>query len=55
MRLTKRGYTYLVLTTIGVVFTIYSIQVKNYILLIIAILFTLVSTDNIFCDLGKKK
>ena len=42
---------YLILAIIGIIFAIYSIKVKNYVLLIVAILFTVVSADNIFCNL----
>ena len=52
-RLTKKAAIYLVLSIIGLIFAVYSIKAKNYILLIVAVLFTAVSADNIFCNLRK--
>lgn len=51
--LTKKAAIYLVLSMMGLIFAVYSIKVKNYILLVIAVLFTAVSTDNIFCNLRR--
>ena len=53
-RLTAKSIVYLVLSIIGIAFAIYSIRIKNYILLIAAILFALISADNIFCNLKSK-
>ena len=50
-KLTKAAAVYLVLSIIGAAFTIYSITIKNYILLAAAVLFAFVSADNIFCNL----
>jgi hypothetical protein len=50
-KFTKTAAIYLVLSIIGIIFAIYSITIKNYILLVIAILFAFVSADNIFCNL----
>ena len=50
-KFTIKSTVYLILAIIGTIFTIYSIKVKNYILLIVAILFAIVSADNIFCNL----
>ena len=52
-RFTKKANIYLVLAIIGTIFIVYSIKLKNYIVLITAILFTAVSADNIFCSLKK--
>ncbi|MDP3765882.1 MAG: hypothetical protein Q8R04_05195 [Nanoarchaeota archaeon] len=51
---TQRATIYLILAIMGLIFSIYSLKIKNYILLIIAILFTAVSADNIFCNLRKE-
>ena len=50
-RFTKRAAAYLILSIIGIIFTVYSVKAKNYILLVAAILFAFVSADNIFCNL----
>ena len=50
-KFTKKAAIYLILTIIGLIFAVYSIKLKNYILLVVAILFVLVSADNIFCNL----
>ena len=50
-KLTKKSAVFLLLAIIGLIFAIYSVKVKNYILLAAAILFALVSADNIFCNL----
>ena len=49
----KKAAIYLILAIIGLIFAIYSLKVKNYVLLVVAILFALVSADNIFCNLKK--
>ncbi len=54
-RFTAKAIVYLVLSIIGISFVIYSIKIKNYILLAVAILFAFVSTDNIFCNLMNKQ
>jgi len=46
-KLTFKSSIFLVLAIIGLVFAAYSIKLKNYILLIAAILFAAVSADNI--------
>lgn len=53
MKLTQKASAYLILSIIGLIFAVYSIKAKNYILLVIAILFAIVSADNIFCNLKK--
>lgn len=53
-KLTAKATAYLVFAIIGLAFVIYSIKAKNYILLIISIIFALVSIDNIFCNLKDK-
>ena len=53
-KFTKTATVYLVLSIIGIAFAVYSITVKNYILLVIAILFAFVSADNIFCNLKER-
>ena len=53
-RLTAKSAIYLALAIIGMSFAIYSIKIKNYSLLVIAILFALVSAGNIFCNLKEK-
>ena len=50
-KLTKKAAIFLVLTIIGIIFATYSFKIKNYFLLIVAILFAAVSADNIFCNL----
>lgn len=52
-KLTKKAVIYLVLSMMGLIFAVYSIKVKNYILLVVAILFAAVSADNIFCNLRR--
>ena len=51
---TQRATIYLILAIIGLISAVYSLKIKNYILLIVAILFAAVSTDNIFCNLRKE-
>lgn len=53
-RFTVKASLYLILAVTGLAFAAYSIKVKNYVLLAIAILFTIVSADNIFCNLKDK-
>ncbi len=53
IRLTAKTTIYFILTIIGTISAVYSIKIKNYLLLIVAILFTVVSADNIFCNLKK--
>ena len=53
-KFTPRSYMYTFLALVGIVFSIYAGMVKNKILLGAAILFALVSIDNIFCDLVGK-
>lgn len=53
-RLTAKASLYLALAIIGLAFAIYSIKVKNYILLSVSIIFAVVSADNIFCNLEDK-
>ena len=50
----KRAYTYFALAVAGVIFIFYSIRVRNYALLATAILFSIVSADNIFCGFKAK-
>ena len=52
-KLTKKATIYLILSIIGIVFAVYSIKAKNYILLVAAVLFVVVSADNIFCNLRR--
>ena len=49
-----RPVVYFTLSAIGLVFTVYSIAIKNYGLLIISILFAGVSAYNIFCGMKAK-
>ena len=51
MKLNKRASIYLILTLIGIAFAFYSIKIKNYFLFVTAVLFAIVSADNIFCSL----
>ena len=53
-KITAKSSVYLALAIIGLAFAVYSIKVKNYILLLVSIIFAVVSTDNIFCNLGDK-
>ena len=52
-RLTARASVYLMLAIIGAFFIIYSVNIRNYTLLAISVLFAFVSADNIFCSLKK--
>ena len=54
MNPSKRAFIYAILTIIGILIIIYSIKIKNYILMVVAVLFAYVSADNIFCSFGKK-
>lgn len=49
-KLTPKAALFFVLAIIGVLVAIYSIKIKNYILLIAALLFAGISADNIFCN-----
>ena len=51
----KRAYFYFALTIVGVIFVFYSIMLRNHVLLAIAILFSIVSADNIFCGFKDNK
>lgn len=51
----SKAIIFLILAIIGLIFAIYSIKAKNYILLTVAILFFAVSADNIFCNLKGDK
>lgn len=53
-KLTAKATAYLILAIVGLAFAIYSIKVKNYILLAVSAIFALVSADNIFCNLKKR-
>jgi len=53
-RFTTKTAIFLILAVIGAIVAVYSIKIKNYILLVVAILFAAVSTDNIFCNLRGK-
>ena len=53
-KFTAKAVIYLVLSVIGLMFSIYAVRTKNLILLIASILFALVSADNIFCNLKGK-
>lgn len=50
-KFTTKAIIFLFLSIIGLVFAVYSIKIRNYILLTVAILFAAVSADNIFCNL----
>ena len=54
-KFTAKATIYLILAIIGLIFAVYSLKIKNYILAIVAILFAAVSTDNIFCNLREEK
>ena len=53
-KFTAKSTVFLIFAIIGVLAAIYSIKVKNNILLVAAVLFAAVSADNIFCNLKKK-
>ena len=48
---TPKAAIFLILAVMGTVVAVYSIKIKNYTLLAVAILFAAVSADNIFCNL----
>ena len=50
-KLTIKSIIFLVLAITGVAFAVYSLKIKNKLLLVVSILFALVSADNIFCNL----
>ena len=50
-KFTTKAAAFLIFAIIGALVAIYSITIKNYILLSAAVLFAAVSTDNIFCNL----
>ena len=52
---TRRSYLFTFISIIGLGFSIYAGMIGNKIMLGAAVLFTLVSIDNIFCDLVEKK
>ena len=54
-RLTNKALVFLALSAVGLAFALYSIKAKNYILLVVSILFAAVSADNIFCNLKDNK
>ena len=51
---TGKAAIYLVLAIAGLAFAWHSIKISNYVLAVIALLFALVSADNIFCNLKDK-
>ena len=53
-KFTAKSTIFLLLAILGLVFAMYSIKIKNYILLAASVLFAVVSADNIFCNLRKK-
>lgn len=53
-KFTTKAFIFLFLSIMGIAFAAYSIKIKNYTLLVVAILFAAVSTDNIFCNLRDK-
>ncbi len=53
-RLTKTAAMYLILAKAGLAVAAYSIKAKNYVLLLVAVLFSAVSADNIFYSLKKR-
>jgi len=50
-RLTGKAAVFLALSAAGIAAALYSLKIRNYILLAITILFAAVSADNIFCNL----
>jgi len=50
-KLTIKSLIFLILAIAGAAFAVYSLKIKNNLLFAIAILFALVSADNIFCNL----
>ena len=53
-KFTKGAAIYLILAVLGLMFAVYSLKLRNHILLAAAILFAAVSTDNVFCNLKNK-
>ena len=53
-KFTTKAAVFLIFAVIGALIVVYSIKIKNYILLVAAALFAAVSADNIFCNLKKK-
>lgn len=51
---TRTAALYLILAIMGLAVAVYSLKAKNYVLLLVAALFSVVSTDNIFCNLNKR-
>ncbi len=49
----NRAIIYTILTIVGIIFSAYSLVSNNRILLIVAVLFAIVSFDNIFCGFKK--
>lgn len=52
-RFTPKAMIFLILAVIGAIVAAYSIKMQNRVLTIVAILFAVVSADNIFCNLKK--
>ncbi len=52
---TSKAKIFLLLAITGLIIALYSIKIKNYILLAAAVLFAAVSADNIFCNLADNK
>ena len=53
-RFTTKAGIFLVLAIAGMLVAVYSIRIKNNILLVAAVLFAAVSADNIFCNLKNR-
>jgi hypothetical protein len=53
-RFTAMASAFLALAIIGLCAAVYSIAIRNYILLAVSIIFAVVSADNIFCNLKKQ-
>ena len=53
-KFTAKSVAFLILAVIGMLVALYSIRIKNQILLVAAVLFAAVSADNIFCNLKDK-
>ncbi|MEK6942628.1 MAG: hypothetical protein AABX00_01030 [Nanoarchaeota archaeon] len=54
-KFTLRSRIYAILALIGIAFSVYAGMVVNKILFGVSVLFVLVSIDNVFCGLSKKK
>lgn len=52
-KFTAKARLYLALAIIGIIFLVYSIKIRNLILLVASVLFAAVSADNISCNLRK--